>query len=155
MSSCFKKIIKRYNFPDCRTLIIGLFIATGLEVYSQELDTALQANETLYHFDMKYYGSEYHVDPNYYYVLDEMAEWIAKDSTLHLHIRGHVCCGPSKRLSKRRAKKTYKYMLNAGIPKDRLSWKGYSDTCPRVWPEKTDNDAARNRRVDFVIRKIE
>ncbi len=131
-----------------------IFCAISNEVSAQELDTALQVNETLHPFSMRYYGSEFRVDPNYNYLLDEIAIWLIQDTTVHLHIRGHVCCGPSKRLSKRRAKKVYRYFLQAGVPKDRLSWKGYSDTCPVNWPEKTAIDEAANRRVDFVIRKL-
>jgi len=149
---------KRWSYKPCYVLkswlFIFLFCLSSSHAQSQELDTALQANETRYPFDMKYYGSEFRVDPNYTYSLNEMAEWIKNDSTVHLHIRGHVCCGPSKRLSKRRARKVYRYFILAGVPKERLSWKGYSDTCPAQWPEKTDQDEAANRRVDFVIRTI-
>lgn len=138
-----------------KSILIALLLMLQSFSWAQELDTILQANESLYPFSMRYYGSEFHVDPNYYYRLEELADSIIKDSTLHLHVRGHVCCGPSKRLSKRRAKKAYKFLLQVGVPKSRMSWKGYSDTCPRRWPEKTDEDAAINRRVDFVIRKMD
>lgn len=143
----FTGILKRF------LIVIVLFFSQTS--WSQELDTVLQANESLHSLSLRYYGSEFNVDPNYYYRLEDLAEEIIKDSTLHLHVRGHVCCGPSERLSKRRAKKVYKFLLNLGIPKARMSWKGYSDTCPRRWPEKTDEDAALNRRVDFVIRKMD
>lgn len=131
--------------------LFALFVPT---LYAQELDTALQSNETLHPFYLPYTGSEYQVDANYYYILNEMAEWLERDTTVTLLIRGHVCCGPAYRLSKRRAKKVYKYLLSAGAPKSRLSYKGYSDTCPKRWPERTDEDTALNRRVDFVIRKM-
>lgn len=138
-----------------KTLAVIWILLFSFVGFSQDLDTTLQANEKLHPFSMSYYGSEFHVDPNYQYVLWEMAQSLVKDSSIHLLIRGHVCCGPSKRLSKRRARKVYKYLIALGAPKDQLSWKGYSDTCPRVWPEKTREDEAANRRVDFVLRKVE
>jgi|GEM_PF-1003739 outer membrane protein OmpA-like peptidoglycan-associated protein len=141
-----------YSLSKAFTIIWISFLT--FESFAQELDTTLQANEKLHPFSMSYYGSEFQVDPNYQYVLAEIAQSVAKDSSTHLHVRGHVCCGPSKRLSKRRAKKVYKYLIALGAPKDRMSWKGYSDTCPRAWPEKTREDEAANRRVDFVIRKV-
>ncbi|XOV68484.1 MAG: OmpA family protein [Fluviicola sp.] len=119
-----------------------------------ELDTALAKNERLYDFYMPYYGSEYEVDLNYQYKLEEMAQWIRKDTSLHLHIRGHVCCGDGQRLSRLRAHRVYRFLLDRGAPPERLSYEGYSNRCPKNWPEKTEEDERMNRRVDFVIRKL-
>lgn len=118
------------------------------------LDTALQKNERVFDFYMPYFGAEFNVDLNYQYKLEELAEWIREDTTVHLHIRGHVCCGDGQRLSRLRAHRVYRYLLDEGAPPERLSYKGYSNTCPRQWPEKTEEDENLNRRVDFVIRKL-
>jgi len=103
---------------------------------------------------MKYIGSEAKVDPHYQFVLDYLVEYIKNNDSLHVHVRGHVCCGPSYRLSKRRARKTYRYLRRSGIEKHQVSYKGYSDSCPKRWPEETEEDEIANRRVDFVIRTI-
>lgn len=120
-----------------------------------ELDTALQHNEYLYDLYLPYYGSEYEVDLNYQYKLEELAQFLRKDSTVSLHIRGHVCCGEGERLSRRRANHVYRFLLEYDAPEDRMTWKGYSNRCPEIWPEESEEDEARNRRVDFVIRKLE
>lgn len=134
----------------------SLFVLFSFLSLSQDdLDTALQANESVHEFNMRYNGSSFHVDPNYFYRLDEFAEWIISDTTIHIRVRGHVCCGPSMKLSEKRAKAVYKYLINAGVPKERICWKGYSDRCPKVWPEKKKEDAEQNRRVDFVIIKLD
>ena len=104
-----------------------------------------------YEFEMKYNGSNFQVDENYQYVLSHLVELLNKDTTLRVHIRGHVCCGPGIKLSKKRAKKVYKYLLRSGICKTRLSYKGYSNTAPLIFPEKEEEDEMANRRVDFVI----
>ncbi|MEJ6599551.1 MAG: hypothetical protein QNL36_05495, partial [Crocinitomicaceae bacterium] len=64
-------------------------------------------------------------------------------------------CGPSYRLSKRRARKAYKYLIHAGADKSKLSFEGYSDQLPLIWPEEIKKAELANRRVDFIIRPIE
>lgn len=135
-------------------LIVLISCSTLTFAQEQALDTALQSNESLHPLYIPYIGSAYRVDPNYRYLLTEMAERLQSDTTIAIHVRGHVCCGPAYRLSKRRAKKVYQFLLRAGAPKERLSYKGYSDNCPKRWPEKTEEDTALNRRVDFVVRKL-
>lgn len=102
-------------------------------------------------FDLKYVGSNFHVDLNYQYVVDSLITLLQSDSSIRIHIRGHVCCGPSYKLSKRRAKKVYLILKRTGIDQKHMTYKGYSDTLPLSFPEKTKEDEARNRRVDFII----
>lgn len=124
-------------------VIIGLFSST--------VSFSQQDSSYLYHFNMKYVGSNSSVDLNYQYVLESLVELFDKNPGYTLHIRGHVCCGPSQKLSNKRAKKAYKYLKRAGISADRMTYKGYSDTIPLAFPEKTEEDEAENRRVDFII----
>ena len=100
-----------------------------------------------------YIGSTTEIDGNYQFIMEELVSFIHKHDEFKIHVRGHVCCGPNPRISKQRAKKVYKYLLASGIPEDRLSYKGYSDTLPSAWPEKTEDDEAKNRRVDIVFCK--
>lgn len=130
---------------------VSTSIACAQEI---ELDTALASNEYLHDFYMPYFGSEYEVDMNYQYLLQEMAMWVKKDTTIHLHIRGHVCCGDGQRLSRLRAHRVYRYLIDVGAPPERLSFEGYSNHCPKNWPERTEEDENMNRRVDFVVRKL-
>lgn len=140
-----------------RILLFILFLAGSMS-YGQaqeiELDTALRKNESVYDFYMPYFGAEYDVDMNYQYKLEEIADWVRADTNIHILIRGHVCCGDGPRLSRLRAHRVYRYLLNKGAPPERLSYKGYSNRCPRNWPERTEEDENMNRRVDFVIRKL-
>ena len=131
------------------TLLL-LLLSFGLSAQSD----SLAPGERLFEFDMKYIGSESKVDPNYQYLLDYLVEYINANDSIQVHVRGHVCCGPSYRLSKRRARKTYKYLIRAGADKLRVSYKGYSDERPIRWPEETEEDEIANRRVDFVVSTI-
>ena len=129
-----------------------LYLLLSTSVIAQKKDS-LGPNEYLFDFNMKYTGSESQVDPNYQYLLDYLVEQINKES-IHVHVRGHVCCGPAYRLSKKRARKAYRYLIRAGADKSKLSFGGYSDDRPLVWPENSKEAEVANRRVDFVIRPI-
>jgi outer membrane protein OmpA-like peptidoglycan-associated protein len=98
-----------------------------------------------------YEGSDFSVDGNYRYKLEEVASIMQKKPDAKLLVRGHVCCGPSYKLSKRRAKQVYKYLLNLGVDKNRMNYKGCSDEVPMIFPEEDEEDEAKNRRVDFLI----
>lgn len=105
----------------------------------------------LYPLIMHYEGSNTDVDLNYRYLLEQLAEELQRHADWRLHIRGHVCCGPSEKISERRAKGAYDFLLRLGVPAERMDFKGYSDLMPIAFPEKTEEDQNANRRVDFVI----
>ena len=83
--------------------------------------------------------------------LEQLYNTLAAYPELNVHIRGHVCCGNNKLISRKRAKVVFKYMRNKGIDKKRLSFKGYSNYFPLVYPEKTAEDRSTNRRVDVIF----
>lgn len=132
-----------------RTGLFAVLLAIALPLYG----SAQQSTTTLYEYDMKYTGSSTRPNIQYQYILAYLIELMDKNPTWKVHIRGHVCCGPDQKLSEKRAKNVYNYLLKKKIDPSRLSYKGYSDTKPIVFPEKTDEDAHTNRRVDFMITK--
>lgn len=136
-----------------RKLIISCLLLLTFPTLAESNITSVRTDSVgyLFEFDLKYIGANYNIDMNYQYVLEHLYELATQDTSLYIHVRGHVCCGPAYRLSKKRAKKVYKYLKKLGVPKDRLSYKGYSDTAPLVFPEKTAEDEAKNRRVDFIL----
>lgn len=85
--------------------------------------------------------------------LDHLYKTMSKHESLNAHIRGHVCCGNNKRISKQRAKIVYEYLISKGIDKNRLTFKGYSNSQPIAYPEKNNEDRRKNRRVDVVFNK--
>lgn len=98
-------------------------------------------------------GGKAKVTTESYPYLEYLKATMLKNPELSAHIRGHVCCGKNMRISKNRAKAVYRYLLKNGIAKNRLSYKGYSNTKPVVWPEKTMEDRKANRRVDIIFEK--
>lgn len=111
------------------------------------------STQFLYEFDIKYLGESTTVDPNYQYVIGYLVELMAKNPQWTLLVRGHVCCGPSMKVSKKRACKAYKILVDHGVDKSRISYQGFNNTKPLAYPEKTKEDARINRRVDFLITK--
>jgi outer membrane protein OmpA-like peptidoglycan-associated protein len=85
--------------------------------------------------------------------LNHLTETLKTYPNLTVHIRGHVCCGNNMRISKARAKTVYKYLIENGIEKSRLTFKGYSNTQPIRFPELTSEDRSTNRRVDVIFTK--
>ncbi|HWB27735.1 MAG TPA: OmpA family protein [Chitinophagaceae bacterium] len=82
--------------------------------------------------------------------------------TLKIEIQGHVCCWPlgeegfdnetkEYNLSNNRAQIVYQYLVEHGIAKDRMTYKGYGMKKPLVYPEKNKRDQYKNRRVEFKI----
>jgi flagellar motor protein MotB len=59
------------------------------------------------------------------------------------------------RISKARAKAVYHELIKQGVEKDRLDYVGMSNTEPLVFPEKTNADRQRNRRVDVKFKVID
>lgn len=107
----------------------------------------------LYNFDIKFEGSNVHIDGNYQYILDNFVEYFLEHPEITIHIRGHVCCRPGQRISRRRARNVYRFLKANGIDKSRMTYAGYSDTMPLASPERTEEDERVNRRVDFILTK--
>lgn len=87
--------------------------------------------------------------------IKKMFDYLSTHPSVNILIRGHVCCGNNMRISKRRAKSVYKELLKMGLDKNRFDYIGMSNKEPLVFPEKTNEDRQRNRRVDvqFILVK--
>tara|TARA_B110000285_G_scaffold224400_1_gene281198 strand:+ start:5334 stop:5738 length:405 start_codon:yes stop_codon:yes gene_type:complete len=120
---------------------------------TQHVKEILDTNSFFFEHDIKYIGKSTTISPNYIYVMQSLQEQLKSNPLLSIHVRGHVCCGPSKPISEKRARKAAKYLEKIGVKKERISYCGYSNTRPLVLPEKTEDDAQKNRRVDFILTK--
>jgi len=98
-------------------------------------------------------------------VLKKLAETLKQNLEVKIEIQGHVCCGgnnkdhdlmdetatPVMKISESRAKAVYDYLIENGIAKERLKFRGLSFQSPVVFPEFSDEDRAKNRRVEIEI----
>ena len=87
-------------------------------------------------------------------VLDGFGDWLRENSEFSIEIQGHTdnigSDEANMALSMDRAFSVMEYLIEIGIDKKRLSFKGYGETTPKV-----SNDSAEgrkiNRRTDFLI----
>ena len=56
-------------------------------------------------------------------------------------------------LSENRAKLIYDFLVREGIDGNRLQYKGYGSSRPKIYPETTDEDKQANRRVEIKVLK--
>ncbi len=76
------------------------------------------------------------------------------NSNLKIEIQGHLCCAKNDKqdLSNKRAKAIYNFLVNQGIDKLRLAYKGFGVSEPIYSiPEKNESERANNRRVEILI----
>jgi outer membrane protein OmpA-like peptidoglycan-associated protein len=93
--------------------------------------------------------------PESYQKLSELIRVLNINPKLEIEIQGHICCQNKYQqdtISTDRAKAIYNYLVNNGISKNRLSFKGYGVTKPvHPIPEKSIQEEDNNRRVEILV----
>ncbi|HRD37114.1 MAG TPA: OmpA family protein [Bacteroidia bacterium] len=95
-------------------------------------------------------------------ILQKLLQTLKQNKSLKIEIQGHVCCTQNgadgmdldtreMKLSENRAKAIYDYLISKGIPKNRLSYKGFGRTKPKYELELTPEEEQANRRVEIMI----
>lgn len=86
--------------------------------------------------------------------LYELLIVMQRNPSLVIEIEGHLCCNPVDRqnLSTQRAKAIHNFLVNHGIEKRRISFKGFGSSQPVFpLPEADESQRAANRRVEIKI----
>ncbi|MBL7931599.1 MAG: OmpA family protein [Bacteroidia bacterium] len=95
-------------------------------------------------------------------VLDKLLKTMKEHPNLKIEIQGHICCiyegddgfdydTHDMKLSRNRAMAVYNYLVKNGIDKDRMTYKGYGRTQPKIEIERSEEDEQANRRVDIRV----
>jgi outer membrane protein OmpA-like peptidoglycan-associated protein len=115
--------------------------------------------------NINFYGGRHVWLPRSIGPLKKLLKTMHDNPNLEIEIQGHICCLPSgdgpdfdepdlpMTLSVNRAKAIYEYLVNNGIDKSRLSYKGFGSDYKLVRPERTEYDRQTNRRVEIKILK--
>lgn len=86
--------------------------------------------------------------------LDKLITFLAENKTVNIELGGHTDnIGSAKSnqiLSENRAKSVYSYLIENGVPAERLTAKGYGDTMP-IADNDSEKGRAENRRSEFKI----
>jgi outer membrane protein OmpA-like peptidoglycan-associated protein len=89
--------------------------------------------------------------------LDRLVKLMQEYPSMKIEIGGHTdnkgSASYNRRLSTKRAKAVYDYLINKGINKKRLSYKGYGKSKP-IESNDTEEGRKANRRVEFKIIKL-
>lgn len=108
--------------------------------------------------NINFYLNEKKIMKDSFPVLNELLMVMRKQPNLVIEVQGHVCCNPnvddkiSIKLSHNRAKVIKQFLVDNGIHKNRISYKGYGSSQPVYKiPEKTYLEAIANRRVEIMI----
>lgn len=90
--------------------------------------------------------------------IGKLVAFLQANQKIKIEISGHTDnVGDDKSnqtLSEKRAKSVYDYVVKAGIPASRLSYKGYGESKP-VAGNDTDEGRSQNRRTEFSITAAE
>ena len=93
-------------------------------------------------------------------VLDKLTNVLLDNPKVKIEIQGHICCQPSgdgldtdtgtRNLSENRAEQIYNELIERGVSRDRLTYKGYGAS-RKLEREVDPESMQRNRRVSILI----
>jgi outer membrane protein OmpA-like peptidoglycan-associated protein len=89
-----------------------------------------------------------------YAELDRLYEIIESKPNLRIEIRGHTdnigSSSYNKTLSVKRAAAVYEYLIEKGVDKSRMKYRGFGNKVP-IADNETDEGRLLNRRVEIII----
>lgn len=97
---------------------------------------------------------DYHLDANSHRTLDALTTFLKKYRSLKIEVGGHTNLRPSDRfaaaLSTNRARSVARYLTDNGISADRVTYKGYGKSQPKV-NEISKAADQQNQRVEIKV----
>ncbi len=94
----------------------------------------------------------------------KLLKMLKENPTLEIELQGHICCDYENfdgedldlktfNLSFTRANAIKEFLLKSGIESSRITARGLGHLNPVVYPEETEEDRMKNRRVELVLIK--
>jgi len=122
-----------------------------IDIPLEPLDTGSVVELKNIFFDV----NKWEIKPESKAELDKLIQFLTKNIDLRIELRGHTDNSGDKKfnmtLSSNRAKAVYDYLITQGkIWPERLTYKGYGETMPKV-PNDTPENKAKNRRTEFKV----
>ena len=91
--------------------------------------------------------------------LDNVAFLMKQNNNITIQMGSHTDTNGTldynDELSNNRARSAVKYLIDRGINPERLTWFGYGENEPLIYPEESDDDEQANRRTEFRILSID
>lgn len=104
--------------------------------------------------DINFHVNTFAIIPSSKRAIDELIYVLNKYPKLKIEIQGHICCvnKDARNLSLDRARQVKRILMSEGIDDKRVKVKGFGVSKPKfAIPEKSEFEAARNRRVEIMI----
>lgn len=148
------------------SLVISNFIKQEQQLDAGSLNVKeLKVGQNVVLDNMYFWGGRHVLKNESIPTLEQLYRIMKENPTLEIEIEGHVCCTSFQAdgfdwdterndLSVARAITIYTYLINHGIEKKRLSFKGYGGTKKVVLDESTEELRSLNRRVELKILKL-
>jgi outer membrane protein OmpA-like peptidoglycan-associated protein len=133
-------------------------IETKREVFLKEQFNKAKVGDKIIVNNINFFIASDQIIPDSNIALDQILNILKENEVLKIEIQGHICCNPfpkdkkSIKLSVNRAKKIYDFLVENGIKKNRLSYKGFGSSKPIYFiPEANKEQERLNRRVEILI----
>lgn len=99
-------------------------------------------------------ADDYRLDAASYRTLDALAAFMLRHPALKIEVGGHTNLRPDEqfaaRLSENRARAVRQYLMDKGVSPDRITYRGYGKSRPRIQGISPEADRA-NQRVEVKI----
>jgi outer membrane protein OmpA-like peptidoglycan-associated protein len=141
---------------------VDIDLPIPVEPKTLDIDTSTAANIVLE--GVEFIPGRHYPLPESREKLEQLSLTMKKYAMLKIEIQGFICCDYTQfdgmdndtetmNLSENRAQFIYDFLIRERIDADRLSYKGYGSSKPKVFPEVTEEDRQANRRVEIRIIK--
>lgn len=128
--------------------VIGKPVIADMEVKE------IKKGETYKINNINFATNSYELNNSIKSILDEFGEFLKRNSNLEVVLQGHTDnVGNAKDnlvLSELRAGSVYNYLIELGVAKERLSYKGFGSDRP-VADNNTEEGRLQNRRTEFLV----
>lgn len=139
-------------------------IPSTMELETKILDIDTSESASIVLEGVGFIPGRHYPMPDSYDKLEQLLATMKAYPTLKIEIQGFICCDYSQfdgldndtqtmNLSENRAKFIYDYLIREGVDEDRLSYRGYGSSKPKVFPELNERDRQANRRVEIKVIK--
>jgi outer membrane protein OmpA-like peptidoglycan-associated protein len=117
------------------------------------IDLPIVLQNVYYDFD------EYFIRQDAVIELNKLVKIMVQNANITIQLGSHTDSNGgdpyNMALSDNRAKACVRYLVESGIAPSRISWKGYGESMPLIYPEMTDQDEQANRRTEFRVLSID
>jgi len=126
--------------------------ATKVDIHAELKPIEVGSHYTIHNIYFKY--NSYELTDESKDVLDEFVVFLNENPTLKIEIQGHTDnIGTAEfnlKLSEKRARSVYEYLISKGIASSRLLYRGFGFSNP-IADNNTEEGRAKNRRTEFLI----